>query len=194
MGRLDRDQERAGAGAARCARWSSAGRDLHLLCAGKGPDRDAVTALLGDRVSCPGVLDPATLARAYASADSARSRRSSRSCRTPCSRRPSSGLPLVVASGERQRAVRGRGRDRASSRATRRRKRGRRRWSELLRDPARLAAMGREARAWSLAHAPTWREVLADDLLPAWRARAGISIDRSERRDDRRSAETGGRP
>ena len=38
-----------------------AGVDLHLICAGQGPDRDAVTALLGDRVTCPGVLAPATL-------------------------------------------------------------------------------------------------------------------------------------
>src|SRR5207237_476017 len=44
------------------------GADLHLLCAGKGPDREAVLSLLPARASCPGVLEPETLARAYASA------------------------------------------------------------------------------------------------------------------------------
>jgi hypothetical protein len=43
---------------------------------------------------------------------------------------------------------------------------------ELMRDPARRSAMGREARAWSLVHAPTWRDVLVEDLLPAWHAAA----------------------
>src|SRR5204863_4763978 len=41
------------------------GADLHLVCAGKGPEREGIMALLGDRASCPGVLDPATLARVY---------------------------------------------------------------------------------------------------------------------------------
>jgi glycosyltransferase involved in cell wall biosynthesis len=44
--------------------------------------------------------------------------------------------------------------------------------SELLRDPQRAAAMGRDAHAWSLANAPSWHEVFANDLLPAWRAAA----------------------
>ena len=30
--------------------------------------------------------------------------------------------------------------------------------------------MGRDAHAFSLAHAPSWRTVLAEDLLPAWHA------------------------
>ena len=55
---------------------------------------------------------------------------------------------------------------------------GRRAARSCSRDPERLAAMGREARAWSLAHAPSWRQVLTEDLLPAWRA----AVDHHHRR------------
>jgi hypothetical protein len=42
----------------------------------------------------------------------------------------------------------------------------------LVSDPARLEAMRRAAHAWSLAHVPSWEQVLAEDLIPIWR-RAG---------------------
>ena len=145
------------------------GADLHLLCAGKGPDRDAVTALLGDRVSCPGVLEPETLARAYASADACAQPALIEELSNAVLEAMSSGLPLVVGagSGSERFVVDGQtglvARD-ATVEA----------WTaaleELLRDPTRSAAMGRAARAWSCAHAPTWHDVLIGDLLPAWYA------------------------
>ena len=53
--------------------------------------------------------------------------------------------------------------------------------AELLADPERAAAMGRDAHAWSLVHAPTWQEVFANDLLPAWRTAAEHHFIAAER-------------
>jgi putative membrane protein len=145
------------------------GVDLQLLCAGKGPDREAVLSILGDRASCPGVLDPETLARTYASADVCAQPAVIEELSNAVLEAAASGLPLVVAhgSGSERFVIDGKTglvvRD-ATPEA----------WAEalapLFADPARLAAMGHEARAWSLDHTPTWRDVLLDDLLPAWRA------------------------
>jgi putative membrane protein len=144
------------------------GVNVHLFCAGKGTDRDAVRALLDDRATCPGVLDPTTLARVYASADVCAQPAVIEELSNAVLEATSAGLPIVVApgSGSERFVVEGTtgliARDGAPEA-----------WSDaleqLLRDPARLAAMGQEARAWSLAHAPTWRQVLLEDLLPAWR-------------------------
>ena len=155
------------------------GRDLHLLCAGKGPDREAVTALLGDHASCPGVLDPATLARAYASADLCAQPAVIEELSNAVLEATSSGLPLVVASGSGSERFVVEGRTGLVARAATSEA-----WAdaleELLRDPERLAAMGREARAWSLEHAPTWRQVLTDDLLPVWQRAANGHQHRPE--------------
>jgi putative membrane protein len=155
------------------------GRDLHLLCAGKGPDREGVTALLGDHASCPGVLDPATLARAYASADLCAQPAVIEELSNAVLEATSSGLPLVVASGSGSERFVVEGRTGLVARAATPEA-----WAEaleeLLRDPERLAAMGREARAWSLEHAPTWRQVLTDDLLPVWQRAANGHQHRPE--------------
>jgi len=152
------------------------GRPVHLVCAGRGAEREAVQALLGDRVTCPGVLDPATLARAYASADLCAQPAVIEELSNAVLEATSSGLPLVVADssgsgrfvvdGETGRILRG------ATAAD---------WAEaidgLLGDRERLAAMGRAARAWSLKHVPSWRDVLAQDLLPVWRRVARPGVD-----------------
>ncbi len=83
----------------------------------------------------------------------------------------SSGLPLVVEAGSGSERFVVEGETGLVSRETTPQA-----WAEalaeLLRDPGRAAAMGRDAHAWSLAHAPTWHEVFVNDLLPAWRAAA----------------------
>ena len=73
------------------------GLPVHLLCPGKGADRTALVALLGSRVSCPGVLEPETLARAYASADIAAQPAIVEELSNAVLESSSSGLPLLVA-------------------------------------------------------------------------------------------------
>src|SRR5262249_4456949 len=72
------------------------GRPVHLLCPGKGTDREAVQAALGDRVTCPGVLDPADLARAYASSDVCAQPALIEELSNAALEASASGLPLVV--------------------------------------------------------------------------------------------------
>ena len=156
------------------------GNDLHLICAGKGPDRDAVTALLGERVTCPGVLAPATMGRLYASADVCAQPAVVEELSNAVIEATSSGLPLVVAAGSGSERFVVEGKTGLVSREATPQA-----WAEalveLLRDPQRAAAMGRDAHAWSLVYAPTWHEVLVNDLLPVWRAAAEHHEVASER-------------
>ena len=69
------------------------------MCAGKGPDRDAVLSLLAERASCPGVLDPDTLGRVYASADVCAQPAVIEELSNAVLEATASGLPLVVAPG-----------------------------------------------------------------------------------------------
>ena len=147
------------------------GSPVHLLCPGKGSDRDEVVALLGDRVTCPGVLAPDVLARAYASSDLCAQPAVIEELSNAVLEASSSGLPLAVAasSGSRRFLVEGETGvvvDEPTPEA----------WAAaidaVIGDPIRLAAMSRTARAWSLANIPSWHKVLIEDLLPIWR-RAG---------------------
>ncbi len=132
-------------------------------------------ALLGDRVTCPGVLAPATLARVYASADVCAQPAVIEELSNAVLEATSSGLPLMVAAGSGSERFVVEGKTGLVSREATPQA-----WAEalaeLLRDPQRAAAMGRDAHAWSLSHAPTWQEVLVNDLLPAWRASRRASL------------------
>jgi glycosyltransferase involved in cell wall biosynthesis len=147
------------------------GRDLHLICPGKGPHRDDVMAILGDRASCPGVLAPATVARIYASADVSAQPAVIEELSNAVLEAASSGLPVVVAEGSGSERFVVDGKTGLVARHATPDA-----WAQaldqLLSDPDRAAAMGRAAREWSLTHTPTWRQVLVDDLLPAWRKAA----------------------
>jgi glycosyltransferase involved in cell wall biosynthesis len=144
------------------------GAPIHLFCPGKGADRAALEELLGDRVTCPGVLPPEVLARAYASADVCAQPAVIEELSNAVLEAGSAGLPLFVgdASGSARFLIEGetglvvRGSQPADWAAA---------LASVLQDPARLARMGRAARAWSLEHVPTWRQVLLEDLLPVWR-------------------------
>lgn len=147
------------------------GANLQLLCAGKGNDRDALLALLGDRVTLPGVLAPETLARAYASADLCAQPAVIEELSNAVLEASSSGLPLLVAAssgsarflseGDTGRVVDGDGPEAWAGAV-----------EDLVSDPDRLARMRRAAREWSVAHVPTWHQVLVEDLLPVWRRAA----------------------
>jgi len=47
--------------------------------------------------------------------------------------------------------------------------------AELAARPEERGAMGRAARAYVEAQVPSWREVLAEDVLPVWQAAVGRS-------------------
>jgi putative membrane protein len=144
------------------------GRPIHLLCPGKGTDRQGLIEMLGDHVTCPGVLEPDTLARAYASADLCAQPAVVEELSNAVLEAGSSGLPLLVgeSSGSGRFVVEGETGLVVGSAAPGD-------WvaalEAVLGDPERRSAMGRAARLWSLNHVPTWRQVLLEDLLPVWR-------------------------
>jgi glycosyltransferase involved in cell wall biosynthesis len=153
----------------------SAGRPLHLFCAGEGGERDAIAARLGPAASCPGNLPPEILARVYASVDmvahpSEIEERSNVALEALASGRPLIATEVVargvVADGENGIVVRGEG---AAP------------WAEaiahLADDEALRARMGAAARRRAETALPSWRDVLLEDLLPVWRrARAEAEV------------------
>ena len=134
----------------RSARLIDRGRRICTSCApGKGPDRDAVIALLGDRVDLSG---RARSGHAGARLRVGRSVRPAGGDRGAVERRARSRELRPAAGrrgGQRQRAVPRRGQDRAGRAGGDAGGVGGA-LAELLGDPQRLAAMGREAHAWSL--------------------------------------------
>jgi glycosyltransferase involved in cell wall biosynthesis len=147
------------------------GLPVHLLCAGLGPDREVVRASLGDHVTCPGVVDPETLARAYASADLCAQPSEIEEISNAVLEGLTSGVPVLVAhaSGSERLLIEGEtgfvvhGGAEAWVQAL----------SALVADPRRRLRMGRAARAVALREIPTWCQVLLEDLLPVWRRAAG---------------------
>jgi len=145
------------------------GHDLSVIFAGDGGERGAIHQLLGPRAVCPGALTQADLARVYASADVFVF--PSRIEITPnvVLEAKACGTPVVVSGGPGGGAVhvRAPGADGividAESADI---------WADavggLLADPGRREAMGRAARADIERHHPSWRDVLAEDLLPVW--------------------------
>src|SRR6185369_3037772 len=163
VGRLDRSKSVMTIAEA-VRRLAESGAPIHLLCTGEGADRPAVQALLGDRVTCPGMLEPATVARALASADICAQPSEVEEWSNAVQEALASGLPVVVAaaSGSGRRVMDGETGlvlPRADPET----------WAgalgPLVADGARRAAMGRAAHAWARANLPTWRDVLEQDLL-----------------------------
>lgn len=148
------------------------GLPLQLICAGKGELREAVLARLGGRASCPGPVEPALLARLYASADLFALPSQIEESANVVPEALASGLPVLLSreggmgraliEGETGMALPG-----ASVGA----------WGEaieaLARDGERRARMARAARRYAETALPSWEEVLAEDLLPRWQAAAG---------------------
>ena len=148
------------------------GLPLQLVCAGKGELREAVLARLGGRASCSGPVEPALLARLYASADIFALPSQIEESANVVPEALASGLPVLVSreggmgraliEGETGMALPG-----ASVGA----------WAEaieaLARDGERRARMGLAARRYAETALPSWKEVLAEDLLPRWQAAAG---------------------
>ncbi len=144
------------------------GLPVHLLCAGKGDDRQAILDLLGDHASCPGPVAQTELQRLYASANLFAFPSEVEVFANVVQEALTSGLPVVMAeksgSGHLVDADTGvvlDGRDVDA-------------WEQALGDlasrPDQLADMKRAARARAERTLPSWLEVLEQDLLPRWQA------------------------
>jgi glycosyltransferase involved in cell wall biosynthesis len=158
------------------------GAPLHLICAGRGPEAPRIAARLGRAATCPGVLDPQTLARVYASADLLAHPSLVEESSNVVLEALASGLPVlaheegagrVLVDGQTGLVIYGpepRG------------------WIEALRalagDHARRESLGRAGRAFTERHLPSWAQVLREDLMPVWfsAAQRPASIE-TERRE-----------
>jgi glycosyltransferase involved in cell wall biosynthesis len=144
------------------------GLPVHLLCAGAGDERDAILARLGPHASCPGNMDPDTLATVYASSDLFAFPSEIEEYANVVLEALASGLPVMVSG----RSSMGRilienvtGLVLPGDHAGR--------WADaiaaLVADPARRRDMSHAARAYAERRLPSWGEVLSSDLLPHWR-------------------------
>ncbi|WP_050750604.1 glycosyltransferase [Paramagnetospirillum magneticum] len=150
-------------------RVNGRGVGLHLLCAGDGRERAAIVGRLGAWVSCPGQLAEEDLSRVYACADLLVMPSEIEEISNVVLEGLASGLPVVVsaAGGMGEFVQPGRtGEVVRDSSATA--------WAEILEtlasDPSRLAAMRMAVTASTDQALPSWEQVLAEDLLPVWRA------------------------
>jgi glycosyltransferase involved in cell wall biosynthesis len=144
------------------------GVPVHLVCAGDGDERQTILARLGSNASCPGNLEPETLATIYASSDLFAFPSEIEEYANVVLEALASGLPVMVSA----RSSMGRllienvtglvlpGGDAGA-------------WAEaiagLIADPARRRDMSHAARAYAERRLPSWDDVLATDLLPHWR-------------------------
>jgi len=147
------------------------GLDLHLVCAGRGDQREAVLGRLGTRATCPGPVAVEELARLYASADLFALPSQIEESANVVLEALASGLPVLVTreggmgrvlvEGETGLTLPG-----GASAA----------WAEaiglLTRDSQRRLRMARAARRYAEQHLPSWEDVLAEDLLPRWQEAA----------------------
>lgn len=157
------------------------GVPVHLFCAGEGDQRRAIGERLGEHASLPGPLAPNELAQVYASADLFALPSEIEESANVVPEALASGLPVLVAAegGMARMLVEGEtglalpGRDAAA-------------WADaieaLIGDPERRRAMALAARHYAETSLPSWEEVLAEDLLPRWRAAASLRTN-DPRRD-----------
>jgi glycosyltransferase involved in cell wall biosynthesis len=143
------------------------GTPLHLLCAGEGPDRQAIFEKLGGMASCPGTISPADLARVYASADVVAHASKIEDMSNVVLEALACGRPLLVASesGAGRHVVDGQTGlviERNDAPA----------WVDALRrvatDADLRARLGAGAASWAERGIPTWRDVLSEDLVAVW--------------------------
>jgi len=150
------------------AKLVASGVSAHLLCAGDGDERASILARLGSNASCPGNLEPGTLAKIYASSDLFAFPSEIEEYANVVLEALASGLPVMVSA----RSSMGRllvenvtglvlpGDDAGA-------------WAgaiqALIADPTRRSDMSHAARAYAERRLPSWDDVLATDLLPHWR-------------------------
>lgn len=140
-----------------------------LFCAGDGCRRTRVMEQLGPLAFCPGQIEPERLARVYAAADVFAHPSEieifgnvvleALACGLPVLVAERGGMGVVVENGRTGLVVSGEGPES---------------WAGAVlavgRDPATLAAMRQAVEEESSTLLPSWSDVLAEDLLPVWRA------------------------
>ncbi|HUK58212.1 MAG TPA: glycosyltransferase [Stellaceae bacterium] len=146
---------------------AAAGAPVHLFCAGAGEERSAILARLPRNATCPGSLEPETLARVYASTDIFAFPSAIEEYANVVLEALASGLPVLVAGEGGMERVVSEGETGfvlpgSNSFA----------WSRYLallaQDSARREAMGARARRYAETRLPTWADVLGEDILPTW--------------------------
>jgi len=151
------------------------GAPLVLFCAGEGNLRCQVATLLGPRAVCPGQIDPERLARVYASADLFALPSEIEVFGNAVVEALASGVPALVAEKGGMAMAIDPGHTGLVVAAG-----GVLPWAEALLSltshPTRLAAMRAEVRAAAADAQADWDGVLAEDLLPVWRAAAGEKV------------------
>lgn len=145
------------------------GLPIHLFCAGDGAERATLLARLGPNASCPGNLEPETLAAIYASSDLFAFPSEIEEYANVVPEALASGLPVMVS------ARSGMGRlliENVTGLALPGADAGL--WaaaiSALATDPGRRRDMSHAARAFAERRLPSWDDVLSSDLLPHWQA------------------------
>ncbi len=157
------------------------GRPVHFFLAGDGADREAVRSTLGSDATLPGYLAPDMLAAVYASADVFVFPSRSEIMPNVVLEAKASGLPPVVDAGEASAQLValpgvdgllvGEETPLAWAMAI----------DQLIQSPSRHLAMREAARTWIEDVAPSWQQVVSEDLLPVWQAAARSVAQRQGR-------------
>lgn len=157
------------------------GRPVHFFLAGDGADREAVGSTLGSGATLPGYLAPDMLAAVYASADVFVFPSRSEIMPNVVLEAKASGLPPVLDAGD------------ASAQLVARpgldgllvKEETPLAWAttidHLIQSPSRHLAMREAARQWVEDVAPSWQQVVGEDLLPVWQAAAYSAVQRPNR-------------
>jgi glycosyltransferase involved in cell wall biosynthesis len=147
------------------------GWPVHLFCAGKGEESDALAARLGDAVTLSGMLSQSELARAYASVDLFLFPSVIDEAGNVALEALASGVPALLAAGSGVAtrmagcpAVRVLPGDAPHV------------WASMIAGfaaaPEKCRELGAAARAYIEAVVPSWGVIVAVYLLPVWRAAA----------------------
>ncbi|MGY1708761.1 glycosyltransferase [Geodermatophilus sp. SYSU D00758] len=162
------------------ARLRDGGTPAHLVLAGDGAAVPGVRRLLGPAVTHLGHLPQAELARVYAACDVLAFPSRSETVGNVVAEAMAAGLPVLLAAGSRTAQwLAAPGRDGVLVPGDEPRS-----WAgalaPLLADAARRRDLGVRARRTVEARAPSWADVVREDLLPVWR-RAATPVSRPSR-------------
>ncbi len=148
------------------------GRDTHLLLVGDGSQREDVAQILGQHATFTGNLPHEELGWIYASSDLLLFPSEAEVWPNVVMEARACGLPVMACERGAAHVMEGRGRDGILLPS-----RDREAWlsaaESLLARPDEMKGMGLKAREVMERDAPSWRQVLEEDLLPVWRRVAG---------------------